>query len=316
MRKGRKEGFKGDRETYGTLMAVIAAAISGGSIVANKAFVAGIDAALFTSVRSLVIGLAFLALMFYSSGFSTAGLRKQFAAAKWRYLLPIAIVGGAAAFLLFFSGLQLTTAGRAAFIQKTLPIYVAVFAYWFLKEKITMKQTYALIIMLLGAVLIFGSQIDPARLWSDPLTGDLLIAGATVLWAVENTLSRKAMLGGESNLIVSFSRMFIGGLILFGVAGVAGNLGMLAALTAYQWASIGASAAMLFGYVFFWYYSISLINVSKASAILLLAPVVSLGLGVLVLGEPAPAVQLAGSALILAGAYVVSSIKSEMSTGV
>jgi len=217
---------------------------------------------------------------------------------------------------MFFSGLQLTTAGRAAFIQKTLPIYVAVFAYWFLKEKITMKQTYALIIMLLGTVLIFGSQIEPARLWSDPLAGDLLIAGATVLWAVENTLSRKTMLGGDSNLIVSFSRMFIGGLILFGVAGVAGKLGMLMALTAWQWASIGASTAILFGYVFFWYYSISLINVSKASTILLIAPVISLGLGVLVLGESAPALQLAGAALILAGAYVVSSIRSELSTGV
>jgi drug/metabolite transporter (DMT)-like permease len=103
---------------------------------------------------------------------------------------------------------------------------------------------------------------------------------------------------------------------LFGAAGLMGKLNLLLTLSSQQVMNIGISTVILFGFVFCWYYSIRLINVSKASTILLLAPVVSLILGVSVLGEPAPLLQLFGSALILIGAYIVVNIKSELSTGV
>ncbi|MBN2330939.1 MAG: DMT family transporter [Candidatus Aenigmarchaeota archaeon] len=305
-----------NKETKGTILALLTALISGFAVFANKFFVIGTDPTVFTSLRALIIGIAFLCIMYWQSGFKADELRKSFSKANWRYMLAIAVIGGAAAFLLFFTGLQLTTAGRAAFLHKTLPIYVAVFAYWFLHEKISMKQTYALIIMMLGTVVMFGSAIEPAELWTSPLAGDLLVLLATVLWAAENTIARKAMIKGDTNWIVSFSRMFIGALILFGFAGVMGKLGLLLALAPQQVMNISISAAILFGYIFTWYYSIKLINVSKASAILLLAPVVSLALGAAFLGEPAQIVQLAGSALILIGAYFVVNIRSELAGGV
>jgi drug/metabolite transporter (DMT)-like permease len=305
-----------EKETAGTILALAAAFISGFAIFANKVFVAGMDPTVFTSVRALIIGIAFLAIIYYKSGFRSAEVRKSLKRANWKYMLAIAVVGGSAAFLLFFTGLSYTTAGRAAFLHKTLPIYVAVFAYWFLHEKIPIKQTYALIIMMLGTVVMFGASMDPAQLWSNPLVGDLLVIGATVLWAAENTIARKAMVKGDTNWVVSFSRMFIGALLLFGFAGVMGKLGLILALTSQQAVNILISAAILFGYIFTWYYSIRMINVSKASTILLLAPVFSLVLGAAFLGEPAPFVQLVGSALILIGAYFVVNIRSELAGGV
>lgn len=170
--------------------------------------------------------------------------------------------------------------------------------------------------MLVGALVIFSAQINPAELWTDPQFGDMLVLGATVLWAAENVAARKVMIKGGTNFIVSFARMFFGGLILFGAVLLTGKYGILFSLTAQQWNNIFVSTTVLFGYVLFWYWSIRHINVSKASALLLLAPVVSLLLGVLWLGEPAPAVQLLGSALILIGAYFVTGIKSEVETGV
>lgn len=305
-----------DNEAKGTILALVTALISGFAIFANKIFVVGIDPTVFTSVRALFIGIAFLVIISYQAGFNIAEVKKSFLQANWKYMLAIAVIGGSAAFLLFFTGLQLTTGGRAAFLHKTLPIYVAVFAYWFLHEKISMKQTYALIIMMLGTVVMFGSSINPAELWTNPLAGDLLVIGATVLWAAENTIARKAMLKGDTNWIVSFSRMFIGALILFGVAGVMGKLGLLLTLSSQQVINISISTAILFGFILTWYYSIRLINVSKASTILLLAPVVSLVLGAAFLGEPAPMGQLFGSALILIGAYFVVNIRSKLASGV
>jgi len=305
-----------NREMKGTLLAFMTAAISGVSIIANKFFVVGIDPTVFTSVRALIIGLAFLFIIAYTNRFDSRRIQTVFRLADWKALLAIAVIGGAVAFLLFFTGLKMTTGGRAAFIHKTLPIYVAVLSYWFLKEKIPMKQTYALIIMLLGTVLIFGATIEPSALWSNPTLGDALVLGATILWAVENTIARKTMLRGDTNWIVSFSRMFIGALILFGAAGVMGKLGLLLTLTPIQIANMFISTGFLFGYVLTWYWAIKLINVSKASTILLLAPVVSTVLGVVALGEPVPMLQAAGSVLILAGGYAVANIKSELASGI
>ena len=76
------------------------------------------------------------------------------------------------------------------------------------------------------------------------------------------------------------------------------------------------STAILFGYVFTWYWGIKLINVSKASAILLLAPVISLIAGVVFFGEPTPPLQLVGSVLILVGAYFIIGVRSRFETGV
>ena len=68
--------------------------------------------------------------------------------------------------------------------------------------------------------------------------------------------------------------------------------------------------------MFSWYWSIRLINVSKASTLLLISPVISLILGMLIFSEPVPALQILGSAIILIGAAFVVKIKSERGTGI
>lgn len=212
---------------------------------------------------------------------------------------------------LFFSGLQLTTASRGAFLQKTLPLYVAILAFVFLKEKITKKLSIAIILMFIGTLALYSAQINPTTLWVNPSLGDLLIISATILWAIENIIAKKAMILGESNFVVTFARMFFGGLILFGFVLLLGKFDILLSLSMQQITNILISTSILMGYVFFWYWSIKLINVSKATSFLLLSPVISLIVGVTLLGEPYPALQLIGSALILIGSYFVISVKSE-----
>jgi drug/metabolite transporter (DMT)-like permease len=300
-----------NKELLGTTLAIFAAVISGISIPLNKIFVVDLDPAVFTAVRAVIIGLVFLLI-----SFATHGMSKKLLKQDWKYLVLIAVIGGALAFLLFFTGLKFTTAGRAAFLQKTLPIYAAFFAFVFLKEKITRKQLYALLLMLVGMAVIFASQIKPAELWMDPQLGDMLVLGATVLWALENVFAKKVMSKGSTNFIVSFARMFFGGLILFGAVILTDKFGILFSMTLQQWNNIFISAIVLFGYVLFWYWSLRHINVSKASILLLIAPVVSVIVGNVWLHEPLPAAQLLGGALILIGAYFVAGMKSETQAGI
>jgi len=293
-----------NKEVKGTIFAIIAAIISGFSIPLNKIFVVNLNPTIFTAIRSLLIGIVFLIITYSSQ-------RHIKIKTNGKYLALIAIIGGAIAFLLFFTGLKLTTAGRGAFLQKTLPLYVVVFAFLFLKEKIPKKHLYSLLLMLVGTVGIFYADIVPTQLWLNPSLGDLLIITATVLWALESVLAKKVMNKGENNFFVSFVRMFFGGIILFAFAILVGKYDIIMSLSTQQLINIGISTIILFGYVFFWYWSLKLINASKASTLLLLSPVISLSLGIFILNEPAPLTQLIGSALILLGAYFVSNIKSE-----
>jgi len=295
------------KETKGTILAILAAVVSGIAIPVNKFFIVNLDPTVFTAVRAVIIGVMFLIVASFRSKFNY----KTFKKVSWTYLLAIAVIGGAIAFLLFFNGLALTTAGRAAFLQKTLPLYVAILAFVFLRERISRKMAYALGAMLLGTLILYYSQTGLATLWTNPSLGDLLVIAATILWAIEAIIARKAMLIGETNWVVSFARMFFGGLILFGFVLLFGKMGLLLTLSMQQWINIIASTIILFVYVFFWYWSIKCINVTKATSLLLLAPIISVIGGVVFFGEPVPFLQLMGSAMILIGAYFVSGVKSE-----
>jgi len=293
------------KEQLGTVFAIITAIISGIAIPANKLFIVNLDPLVFTSIRSIIIGTVFLLISLSRREFNKKRIK-----ANWKGLLAIAAVGGALAFYLYFSGLKLTTSGRAAFLHKTLPLYVAILAFIFLKEKIDKKLLTAIALMFLGTTILYLGQIKPGEMWQNPSLGDLLVIAATFFWAVENIIARKLMRDGESNFIVSFSRMFFGGLILFGFLVITNRLSQLS-LTAEQARNILISTAILFCYVFFWYKSIKLINVSKASTFLLLSPVISLLIGISAFKEPYNALQLVGSALILLGSYFAVHTKSE-----
>lgn len=303
---------KMNKETLGTILALLAAIISGFAIPINKVFVVDLDPMVFTAIRAIAIGVIFFFLSSAQAKFHFREIRKV----SWKWLIAIGVIGGGMAFLFYFTGLKFTTAGRAAFLHKTLPIYVTIFAFIFLREKVSRKQAFALLVMLIGTFVLMSAQINPSTFWMDPSFGDILVLLGTVLWGIENTIARHAMLKEESNWTVSFARMFIGGIFLFAVAFSLGNAGMLLTLTPQQAANIIISTGILFAYVFSWYWSIRLINVSKAASLLLLSPVISLAIGVLMFGEPVPALQIIGSALILIGAAFVVRMKSELVTGV
>mgnify|MGYP000014567734 FL=1 len=289
-------------ETKGTFLVFLTALESGLAIIVNRYFVTKIDPLIFTVIRAFFIGLVFLIISLLQSNFNL----KKFKRVSWKYLLAIGIIGGGIAFLLFFTGLKMTTGGRAAFLHKTLPLWASLLAFLFLKEKITREQLIAMFTMLLGLSLMEYDNIPV-----DIRLGDLLVLLATILWAIENTIARKAMLLKETNWVVTFSRMFFGSLVLFSIMFLVGKINLLFELTHQQIVYITVSAAMLTWYVLTWYWGLRYINLSKASTILLLSPVISLVAGYYFLNEPIFKLQIAGSMLILVGAYHIIKVKSE-----
>lgn len=288
-----------DNELKGTILVLLTALGSGAAIIINRFFVLNIDPTVFTATRALLIGLVFFA-------FSKINKRES-KPVPLINLIILGIIGGGLAFLMFFTGLPLTTGGRAAFIHKTLPVWASVLAYFFLRERITKKQVGLIALALFGLGIMEFDKIASAVRF-----GDLLVLGATLLWAAENLLAKKFMNLGETNWRVTFGRMFFGSLLLFSVITLQGKLGILLSLQPIQWVYVGVSTLMLFWYVLTWYWGLRYINLSKATGLLLIAPVISLVLGAVILSETIYPLQLLGSLLILTGCVFLSRTKSEV----
>ena len=206
----------------------------------------------------------------------------------------------------------LTTARRAAFLQKTLPLYAAIFAYIFLKEKITKKMSYALAAMLVGSGVVYFAQMSLgpalveslARRHPDDDSND--IVGRRGRDSQEGDDARRVQHSCHICKDVLRRDHTLRRCI------AAGKFGLLLALSVAQWTNIMISTILLFAYVLFWYWSIKYINVTKATTMLLTASVIAVGFAtVLFPEEPLPILQIVGSAIILIGAYFVGREKSE-----
>ncbi|MBR9680466.1 MAG: DMT family transporter [Candidatus Altiarchaeota archaeon] len=287
-----------DKERFGVLLVLLTALESSVAIIVNRFFVLKVDPVIFTAVRAILIGITFFIVSKY--------MPKPKKAAKTKDLAVLGLIGGGLAFLLFFTGLKLTTGGRAALIHKTLPLWAAIIGYYFLKEKITRNQKTAIGVAILGLLILQYDNLPTDIRW-----GDALVLGATLLWAIENGLAKKFMNLGENNWRVTYGRMFFGSLFLFGVLLLQGKLSTLLSLQLIQWVYILVSTILLTWYVLTWYWSLKFINLSKAAGFLLISPVISLVLGIVFLGESIYPMQVFGSVLILGALMVLASTKSE-----
>jgi len=91
-------------------------------------------------------------LLFWLIGFSIP--KEKIIPKDFIRIFLTAFFGIALNMLTFFKGLSLTTPINASVIMVTSPIIVLVFSFLFLKEPITWKKAFGVLIGLLGAVLI------------------------------------------------------------------------------------------------------------------------------------------------------------------
>ncbi len=228
----------------GILLALGTAAISGLSNFVAKVSVTVVkDATLFTFLKNAIVGVLVVGLVMLFVQWKELRELKR---ADWLKLAAIAVIGGSVPFLLFFNGLQQTTAVHANLIHKTLFVWVAILAWVSLKEKVTRWHVAALALLLTGTFALGGLQGFHLG------AGEWMVLGATLLWAVENVLAKKA-LAQLSTLTVVAARMFLGSLVLLGVVLVQGKMSLVSTLTFDQWGWVVLPSLLLFGYVLTWY---------------------------------------------------------------
>ncbi|MBW2991135.1 DMT family transporter [Candidatus Woesearchaeota archaeon] len=267
------------------------AMISGISIFINKFGVKGIDAYLFTGAKNIIVAIFLFSLILLAMDF-----KKLRALSKKDYakLFLIGLFGGSIPFLLFFKGLQLTSAAQGAFIHKTMFLWVGILALIFLKEKLNKG-------ILIGAVLLLAGNFLLLKLNNFVFaTGDILILAATLFWSIETIISKHALKTLDSK-VVAFGRMFFGSLLIIVFLGVTGKLVLITTLTSTHFLWILITSIFLLGYVFTWYSGLKHIKASVATSILLFGSVITTVLNLVFADVVIVPSQIIGMILLIAG---------------
>jgi len=280
----------------GIHFALALALISGVSIFLNSFAVKQIpNAFFFTTAKNLIVAFLLVALLIL---FKRFGEIKKLSKKDWIFLILLGLVGGSIPFLLFFKGLSVSIAAaiNGAFIHKTLFIWVALLALIFLKERFSIFQYFALLIILSGIYLMGGlKSIHFGR-------GEILIILATLLWSAEAILAKKILKNIDFQ-IAAFGRMFFGSLIMISYLLITHNLLPVFKLTTNQIEWIIITSLLLLGYVIFYYGALNYTPATIVTSVLTLGFPITVILQGIYLGAYSFK-QILGGTVIITGAIL------------
>lgn len=271
------------------------AVISGFAIFINKFGIKVINPYIFTWLKNLTVALLLTGLLLALKDWEAL---KRLTKKQWFSLVTIGLLGGSIPFLLFFKGLSLTNPAQASFVHKTMFIYVAVLAFFFLKEKIDKKFLFG------GLILVLGSLFLLKKLTFSINQGDLFVFLATLFWAIENTIS-KYTLRDLQGRTVAWGRMFFGSLFIFIFLLATYQLSSITTLTLKQIGWVIITSLILFSYVITWYSGLKYIPVSQATVILLLGSPITTFLSLISGGKVSSQEILAGFLIIFGVSFVI-----------
>lgn len=286
----------------GIAVALVAAGVSGVAVFVNGLAVRRFDdTTVYTTAKNLVAGVLLLGvLVTFAPRASAEPSASRSRRSSWA-LVAIAVVGGSVPFVLFFEGLARASSGDAAFIHKTLVVWVALGATAVLRERFTVAHAAAIALLLAGHAVLAGGFDDLA-----PGRGELYIFAATLLWSVE-VLIAKPLLGGIRPQVAATVRMAGGCVVLVGWLAVTARLDDLARLGGDQvwWVLLTGSTLAVF--VSAWYTALALAPAIDVTAVLVLGAVFTGLLNVVFRGAPVTGNSL-GWVLIAGAVGVVATV--------
>ncbi|MDD6174084.1 MAG: DMT family transporter [Elusimicrobiaceae bacterium] len=224
-----------------------------------------------------------------------------------RFRLSImGLFGTALPFMLLLLALRWTTPSNSAILNQAESVYSLIFAFFFLKERPGLKQIAGTVMVVAGAVLILAVN-GYTPMWK----GDLIVIGTVWMFQVSHIAAKKLPADISVDFITA-ARGFYGFLWSAVLALAALPFGMEVNFKL----SAVSVAALFYIAVFvytlrnkFWYQAIRNMPLAKATAVILSYPVFTYILSVAIGFDKIQLYQVAGLALALGGAYMVTLAK-------
>ena len=275
---------------WGLALALVAASISGVAIYLNAFAVKQLpDAAVYTTLKN---GVAAGALLLIAVGLGAARDVRTIERGRWPALLAVGVIGGSIPFVLFFTGLAQASAPSAAFIQKTLFVWVALLAVPFLGERVGIASIVGLGVLVVGQALVLPPD---GMVWG---TGETMILAATLCWAVEVVLV-KHLLRDIPSYVMAAVRMGVGLAVLSVYLVVTGKASVLSTLDTTQWGWVLLTGIILAGYVATWFGALQRAPATVVASVLVLGAVITGSLSSITKGAPPSPTVVGGYVLIV-----------------
>ena len=297
-----------DRSSRQLFLTGLAIAISGAILFSAKAIVAkliyryGVDAITLIAFRML-FALPFFAAVALWKAKSEAPLL----AGDRNRIIVMGLLGYYLSSFLDFLGLQYISVGLERLILFLTPSFVLLISVFLLKKKISRVEWVALLTSYAGTILVFAHDVRSGG--GNVVLGSAMVLGAAISYAVYLLLS------GELVQRVGTLRLVAYAMCVSSVACILQFFVLRPVSTLIQpWPVYGLSlinaAFCTVLPVILTMMAVARIGSASTSQAGMVGPVSILFLGALILGEPITLLQLAGTALVLAGIYVLSRKKA------
>ena len=223
-------------------------------------------------------------------------------------ILGLSLAGATAAPILYFTGVQQSSAVNASLLTNSEVLFTALIGFGVFHESLRRRQLAEGLLIAVGVVVVSANLQSGGVSLSQDVAGNALLVGASVFWSVDNNLSRLAGQRVGVSMVAKFKGLIGGSITMLFLILTSSLLVPLASLpliatlgvifTAMTLLSVGAFR--LIG-------AVRTILVFSTSSIL--GPVLAFA----ILGESVSPVQVFGGALILSGVYLIQ--RSEAPSG-
>lgn len=283
----------------GLTIAIIGAILfSTKAIVAKLIYRYHVDAVTLITFRML-FSLPFFALI----GLWKARTEAPLAARDRGRIVLLGLLGYYLSSFLDFLGLQYISAGLERLILFLTPSFVLLISFFFLKRRVGMLEWAALLTAYLGTVLVF---IHDARAGgSNVFVGGALVLGSAMSYACYLLLSGELVRRVGALRLVAYAMCVSSAACIAQFFLLRPPSMLVQPAAVYGLSMINAVLCTVFP-VLLTMIAVSRIGAATTSQAGMIGPVSTLFLGAAILGEPITAIQLAGTALVLIGIYLLS----------
>ncbi|HVK94566.1 MAG TPA: DMT family transporter [Noviherbaspirillum sp.] len=290
-----------------TFLAGLAIAISGAVLFSAKAIVAkliyryNVDAVTLIAFRMLFSLPFFVAIAIWQ-----ARTQASLTSGERGRIVVLGLLGYYLSSFLDFLGLQYISAGLERLILFLTPSFVLLMSAFFLKKKITTLEWLALGTAYLGTVLVF---LHDARTGgSNVALGGILVLGAAFSYAIYLLLSGELVKRVGTLRLVAYAMCVSSVACIVQFFLLRPSSMLLQPMAVYGLSLVNAVFCTVLP-VFLTMVAVARIGAGTTSQAGMIGPVATLFMGALMLGEPVTGIQLAGTALVLAGIYFLSRKK-------
>lgn len=273
------------------------AAIWGASFLFMRIAAPVIGPFLTIELRVLIAGIALLV-------YAVLAKKKPQLKSMWKQYLFIGTLNAAIPFTLIATATMTLNASMASILNSTTPLFGVLVAWIWLKEKITVKKIFGIILGIIGVVILLG--------WSPVPYSFKVIAAASfsilaaICYAI-STVYVKLNFKGVDPLTLSIGQQLAAALVLMPITLV--RLPSVPVSGHVVFAVLGlALICTAFAYILY-FRLLSSVGPTKTLSVTIIVPLFGVLWGILFLGEKLTLGVLAGLIVILSSVYLMTDVK-------